>query len=373
MLPSGSQIIVIGGGFYGCSIAAFLAQKGATVTLIEQESELMQRASYHNQARLHGGYHYPRSFRTAYRSRLNFRRFYEDFKPAIVTNFTSLYAIARLNSKVSASQFETFCRQIDAPLCLARPALTKLFSKRLITSVYEAEEYVFDAIIMRQLMHTRLQQLAVKICLDTTVTAISAGSKGVFSVELNSKALDLQPSLSAAYIINCTYSGLHSIQGINTVGFPLKHEITELALVQLPLELQNLAVTVMDGPFFSFMPFPDRLSTFSHVRYTPHAAWQGNVNTLFNPYLALDRFKKTSNFNFMLRDAMRFIPCLEDTCYVDSLFEIKTLLSQHEGDDGRPILFEPALHHPQILSVLGAKIDNIYDALMALELHFSEK
>lgn len=68
--------VVIGGGFYGCAIAVFLArQRNWRVCLVEQEKALMTRASYNNQARVHNGYHYPRSFVTAYRSRINLPRF----------------------------------------------------------------------------------------------------------------------------------------------------------------------------------------------------------------------------------------------------------------------------------------------------------
>ena len=34
-----------------------------------------------------------------------------------------------------------------------------------------------------------------------------------------------------------------------------------MALVEAPPELDGLGVTVMDGPFFSMMPFPSRDST----------------------------------------------------------------------------------------------------------------
>jgi glycine/D-amino acid oxidase-like deaminating enzyme len=50
-------IAIIGGGFYGCSVAEYLARKGATVILFERSSDLLTRASYTNQARLHNGYH----------------------------------------------------------------------------------------------------------------------------------------------------------------------------------------------------------------------------------------------------------------------------------------------------------------------------
>ena len=67
--------LVVGGGFYGCGIAAALRQRHglARVLVVERETDLLARASYVNQARVHNGYHYPRSFMTAYRSRVSRR------------------------------------------------------------------------------------------------------------------------------------------------------------------------------------------------------------------------------------------------------------------------------------------------------------
>lgn len=59
--------IIIGGGFYGAAIAIYLAKERGLkrIMLIEREPALLKRASYNNQARVHNGYHYPRSFTTA--------------------------------------------------------------------------------------------------------------------------------------------------------------------------------------------------------------------------------------------------------------------------------------------------------------------
>ena len=89
--------VIIGGGFYGAAIAVYLAkQRGLKrITLIEREPTLLARASYNNQARVHNGYHYPRSFTTAYRSRINLPKFVRDWPDAVKQDFTKLYAIAR--------------------------------------------------------------------------------------------------------------------------------------------------------------------------------------------------------------------------------------------------------------------------------------
>jgi glycine/D-amino acid oxidase-like deaminating enzyme len=358
-------IIVIGGGFYGCSVAEYLALKGARVTLLEQDSELLTRASYNNQARLHNGYHYPRSFGTAYRSRLNFSRFFEEYRPAIVHDFVKLYAIAGPNSKVSPRQFEVFCHNIEAPLQEARPQFTRLFSERWIAAVYETQEYAFDAAIIRNILRERLMTAGVTVKLSTQVTQIQPATHSPQVLEVIDQQGNVFP---ADFVFNCTYSGLNRIPGITPTHHQLKHEITEMALVELPEELQGISVTVMDGPFFSFMPFPDRqLSTFSHVRYTPHGSWLEKGLADQNPYARLAQYPQESCFNFMIHDAQRLIPCLSETIYRDSLFEVKTVLVKNENDDGRPILFERDPAQPRIVSMLGSKIDNIYDAFAAVE------
>ena len=60
-----SDCVVIGGGLFGCYIANLLKQRHeCSVILVERENQLMRRASYNNQARIHLGYHYPRSILT---------------------------------------------------------------------------------------------------------------------------------------------------------------------------------------------------------------------------------------------------------------------------------------------------------------------
>ena len=69
----------------------------------------------------------------------------------------------------------------------------------------------------------------------------------------------------------------------------------------------------------------------------------------------------------MLRDVERYMPSIKDSEYIESLFEVKTILTKNEGDDGRPILYEPHQKVPGCFSILGGKIDNVYDVLERLE------
>jgi hypothetical protein len=150
------------------------------------------------------------------------------------------------------------------------------------------------------------------------------------------------------------------------VSTGLKQEITEMALMQMPESLEGIGITVMDGPFFSTMPFPARgLHTLSHVRYTPHLHWNDQAGV--DPYARLHDYSRESRVDRMVRDVGRYIPDVLKARHVDSLFEVKTVLVKNEGDDGRPILFERHLELPGCYSILGGKIDNIYDVIETLE------
>ena len=367
MSRSDADAVIIGGGFYGAAIAIYLArQRGLKrVVLLEREPKLLGRASYHNQARVHNGYHYPRSFTTAFRSRVNLPKFVRDWPEAVKKDFTKLYAIARRNSKVTAKQFERFCNEIGAKIRPADAGLQKLFEPRLIESVFLVEEYAFDSTHLAGWAQKELQEAGVEVQLSTRAMTVSRADSGMLVTTLDSNGVT--DTLQCRYLFNCTYSGLNQLAG----DFPgtktrLKHEITEMALVKAPPALEGLGVTVMDGPFFSMMPFPARgLHTLSHVRYTPHFSWQDEGGN--DPYKKLQEYERDSRVDRMLRDVGRYMPSVLDAEYADSLFEVKTILQKNEGDDGRPILFEQHAELPGCYSVLGGKIDNIYDVLEKLD------
>jgi glycine/D-amino acid oxidase-like deaminating enzyme len=365
-----ADAVIIGGGFYGSVIAIYLAKTRGLrrVVLLEREPKLLTRASYNNQARIHNGYHYPRSFSTAFRSRVNSPRFLSDWPQAVKQDFVKLYAIARRNSKVTAKQFERFCYEIGAKIKPAEAGLKRLFEPRLIEDVFLVEEYAFDSTRLADSVGRELKDAGVEVHFSTRATAISRSvADRSLTVTIPLESGDAA-SLNCRYVFNCTYNGLNQFSG----DFPgtqtgLKQEVTEMALMQAPKVLKDIGVTVMDGPFFSMMPFPARgLHTLSHVRYTPHFSWKDEQGV--DPYKKLVEYDRATRVDRMVRDASRYLPSVLDAKYIDSLFEVKTVLVKNEGDDGRPILFEKHAELPGCYSVLGGKIDNIYDVLEKLEI-----
>lgn len=366
--PPSFEAVIAGGGFYGTTIAIYLAGRRGfrNVLLVEREKGLLSRASYNNQARVHNGYHYPRSFTTAYRSRVNLPRFLRDWPEATKSDFTKVYAIARNNSKVTAAQFKHFCNQIGARIEPAEPRLRALFEPRLVEDVFLVEEYAFDASRLARLAEEELLDTGVRVQAGTSVTAVFRGTANNLTVAIAGSD-GSEEQISCRYLFNCTYSGLNQLGGdFPGTAIHLKHEITEMAVLRVPDALQEVGITVMDGFFFSLMPFPAReLHTLSHVRYTPHLSWPDRIG--LDPYRKLDEYHRTSRVDRMVRDASRYLPAVAEAGYVDSLFEVKTVLCKNEGDDGRPILFERHPELPGCYSVLGGKVDNVYDVIEKLE------
>jgi hypothetical protein len=69
----------------------------------------------------------------------------------------------------------------------------------------------------------------------------------------------------------------------------------------------------------------------------------------------------------MRRDAARYLPILYEMKYIDSIWEVKTILPRSESDDSRPILFRPDYGLIGYHCIMGGKIDNIYDAISEID------
>lgn len=359
------QTLVVGGGFYGCCIALHWRRvRGQRVAVVEREADLLQRASYNNQARVHNGYHYPRSLLTGLRSRINFPRFVEDYRYSIDDRFEKYYAIARVASKVTAAQFRIFCERIGAPVENAPPRVRKLFDRDHIEEVFRVRECAFDAAKLCERLRSELEDAGVEVHLETEAKAVRALEDS--RLELTCQRGGETLPLTADRVFNCTYSRTNTLlaaSGLPTI--PLKHELTEIALVEVPEPLREIGITVMCGPFFSVMPFPPRaVHSFSHVRYTPHGEWHDlEEGPHRDPYAYFDSLSKQTSYAHMVKDAERYLPLAREFRYLDSLWEVKTVLPKSEIDDSRPILFRTDHGLPGLTCIMGAKIDNVYDVI----------
>lgn len=363
-----SNTIIIGGGFYGLRIALFLAEEIGidSILIIEKEPTMMSRASYVNQSRVHNGYHYPRSVLTGYRSAVNFPDFVDEYKSAIVSDFDKYYSIARQLSKVNARQFVGFSKKIGADIDKAEPEIAAMFDRHLTEDVFKVKEYAFDSHKLRDSLLERIAKFpGIQINSNEMVERVESNSDKTVTVRTDKSVY------VAERVLNCTYSRINTLHRASNLPLvALKHEITEMCLVELPDNLKKFSVTMMDGPFFSIMPFPSRgLHTLSHVRYTPHESWVDNEDTAMDRHDTHSYFStvtKKSNYRQMYADVVRYIPALKGMKYADSIREVKTVLVKSEGDDSRPILFKSHFGMQNYTCIMGGKLDNIYDVFEEL-------
>ena len=358
--------LIVGGGFFGLYIAEHLAHAGHDVLLVEQDPQPMLSASFNNQARIHRGYHYPRSVLTALRSCENFSRFVSEFPEAVDRSFTKIYMIGQQLGKVTARQFEQFCLRIGAPMEPAPRRIMDLVNPRLIEAGWIAEEYAFNADALRETMMARVADANVEVRLNIRVLRVESDSSGLL-VTLQGEGVE--EVTRAHHVFNCTYSSINDLHRSSSLPLvPLKHEMAEMCLVDVPEPLQGVGITVMCGPFFSVMPFPARgKHSFSHVRYTPHYEWFDTKDFTDDDYRKhRDKTLQPSRWRHMRLDARRYMPILDDCQYCESLFEVKTVLPRSEVDDSRPILMRFNCGVPGLHCVLGGKIDNVYDAIEAI-------
>ncbi|MDB4309102.1 FAD-binding oxidoreductase [Porticoccaceae bacterium] len=363
------KIVIIGGGFFGCYLALQLKTKENHVSLLESEDEIMTRASFTNQARVHGGYHYPRSILTALRSRESFSRFCAEFSDCIDDEFENYYMVSKRQSHVTSKQFETFCSRIGAPCESAGVDVKSLVNDIFIEDIFRTQEYCFNSTKIKIKMEKLLVESGVEINTSSTFTGMAQNADNDLDVKYTFQGSE-STLKSNDHVFNCTYSNINIINLAASVPFiPLRHEITEVVLVDVPDVLQRKALTVMDGPFFSIIPFPAKgCYSLTHVRYTPHHKWtdSGDRDT-GKPNLLLAGYSKKSAFNAMKKDARRYMPVLDELVYRESLWEIKTILPKSDRSDSRPILFKVNHGVKGFHCVMGGKIDNVYDVVQVIK------
>lgn len=148
--------VIIGAGLYGLYSAWICAKKNKKVIVLEKESMPFTRATYINQARVHMGYHYPRSLATAKKSANYFQRFCDDFGFCIHTKFDQIYATSTNFSWTSANQFEKFCS--DAGIYCKKVLKDEYFNPNMCDGAFLTEEYTYDAMILRDFFINELEK-----------------------------------------------------------------------------------------------------------------------------------------------------------------------------------------------------------------------
>ncbi|MEG2053871.1 MAG: amino acid oxidase, partial [Oscillospiraceae bacterium] len=139
--------IILGAGLYGLYSALLCGEKGDKVLVLEVDDTAFKRATFINQARVHMGYHYPRSYSTAIKSAHYFERFNEDFDFCINREFSQIYATGANFSWTNASEFKRFCHSANIPC--EQIDENKYFNSGTVDGAFLTKEYTYDAQILK--------------------------------------------------------------------------------------------------------------------------------------------------------------------------------------------------------------------------------
>lgn len=363
---------ILGGGIFGIYSALFLAGKGLRICLVEKEKELMKKASVVNQARLHSGYHYPRSVATAIMSNENKARFTEDHKPFINSHFEKYYAIDKYGSFTDSLQFERFCRHIGIK-CDKIPR-HKLFNYHRLEALYSTTEYSFDPFLIAQYYREKVGGVKEIIIKKDTIVEEAEAVGDEWRLKLKNISGGSQQEIRAHQVINATYSASNAINalfGVNQID--LMHEISEIALMTSP-QLGEIGLTVMDGPFGSIMPYGfSGLLSLSSVVYTHH-----KVSYEKTPHFNCQKINSdcrpdfTGNCNDciarpgthypkMIKQMSQYFSEDVEFHYFSSLFTVKSKLMANYIDDGRPTEISVLNENPRFYCIFAGKINSIYE------------
>ncbi len=345
--------LVIGGGFHGCMLAAFLAQRGDRTLLVEQGETLLGRASRVNPGRLHLGT--PRDLGSA---RLTLRqqcRLRQQFQDCLLTPRAMILAVGHAAPKVNASRLYELYRRLGLLIETAPESIRQLFDSAHIEAVFVVEEWIVDVGQLRDRLYTLLDHNRVSVALSTRAERIESLGGSQLRVRLSTGEIEVRR------VFNCTYSQINTLQyrsGFSPI--PLRHEIAELVLTEVPTPLHSMGVSILSGPFFSLTPYAGtNRHMLTQTRFVPIASWAD----LGPPQLAADevlaRISRRTGFERMRREASRYMPCLGDLRYRQSLWEIRTVPAESDAT----ALVLPAGEGCNLYCVLGTRLDCIYDIL----------
>lgn len=367
--------IIIGAGLYGLYGALRCGEKGQRVLVVECDGEAFSRATYINQARVHNGYHYPRSLSTAIKSAHYFERFCCDFGFCNLTEFEQVYATSSHFSWTNAGEFRDFCR--TAEIRCDEIATDKFFNPGQCDGAFLTQEYTYDAQILKRWLLEQLANLpTVEIVYNHRVEAI----KQIGSA-WRVKAGDL--TVEAPFLLNATYAGVNEINRLLGLElFKIKYELCEIILCEVSDNWRQVGITVMDGPFFSIMPFGRTgLHSLTSVTFTPHETsynavakfpCQQKSQGLCHPgalYNCNDcPVKPESAWPYMSQLARKYLKPEYKFRYLKSLYSMKPILKASEIDDSRPTVIRQYTEDPTFISVLSGKINTVYDLDEVLEL-----
>lgn len=228
------KIRILGAGFYGCHLAVELLRDGHDIVIHELKDRIFGGASGNIPARLHQGFHYPRSKRTRMACQEHepaFMAMYGKFTRRVATN---IYAIAQDASMVDYPQYIDTLKD-EVHFTKISPAFFGL------TNV--------EGAVLTQERHIVIND--VRAYFEKELDGLITYGKRAGLID----SADYDLTIDATFCAN------------TAIGID-RYEPCVVGLLHGPTDT---AVTIMDGPFSSLYPWNEKegLCSISSAKFTP--------------------------------------------------------------------------------------------------------
>ncbi|KAF5977421.1 hypothetical protein FBULB1_6556 [Fusarium bulbicola] len=324
---------IIGGGWYGCHIAASLRTLGFRVKLFEQHKRLLHEASGNNQFRLHMGFHYARHSGTRLQSRDGFLRFVEHYPELSRIVPCNIYAVPTQDSLLDYNTYKAIMASSGVAFTEGAPPGIHITNVDGIMCVPE-----------RVLLLSKARayfEAALKGALELghKVSNIQEVGDGVL---IDGESFD--------YVVDATWGHYMDLD------LQVIYEATLLLYYEGPPEFP--AVTLVDGPLASVYPTEvPGLFTLSSVPHTP----LGQFKTAAEARAARDDVSPatiSAKRALMEEQIMHYLPTfLETFRYIGPQLAVKTKpLGAYDDRSCR------VSRRGRVFSVMSGKIDTIFFA-----------
>lgn len=324
-MPKLKRIRILGAGWYGCHLAAAFADEGHRVEVHETRDRIFSGASGNIPARLHLGFHYPRSRLTRAACQEHSVAFLERYGFLTAGVPVNIYAIARDRSLVDFEQY-----------------LRTLHGEVEYVPVWDPAELGLQNVEGAVLTGER------HIVTDRARTYFEA--KLGDRIRLNMDPADVLDHPGWDLNIDCTFCA-HEAAGVD------RYEPCLVVLLEGPTDR---AVTVMDGPFPSLYPWDEEqgLCSLSSALHTPISkeirTWWDAVSAIQDATPAEIRERAER----MIDQMAEFYPAVRAYRPVDYRLSVRAM--PLSGADMR--LVDVVRLGDQLLRVRAGKIDAVIHA-----------
>jgi glycine/D-amino acid oxidase-like deaminating enzyme len=350
------DVVIIGGGFYGCFIAYQIAARfpALSVVVLEKERTLFARASATNQGQLHQGYMYSADVDLAAECARNAIRFAEHFRDAIEQDVVCYFGIHR-DSEIGPDEYERFCAALPLPLRPAPRAAGRYFGADVVAA-YASAERTFNPARLAAIMRDRLAATGVEVRLSAGVHRVVPQDDGSHAVVLADGSV-----VSAGTVYNATFADINPLHARSRFDpVPIRAEVFLHFLLRLPAELARSGITVIRGRFASALPSAARgghllaAAAFRRMEMSDSVALSEHV----------DERQIDKTYTEALRECSEFLPPLRDAVYLGHVIGTRAAFIDTETNEttSRVTTLLDFAGTPNYHVLLGGKVTCLFEA-----------